>query len=72
MGQPGVEPQSATSLHLSHIVWFSMSEPMFANFCVNCGETDEVPGGFGKLDEPCTKPVGQGGMTLEEWRAAQK
>ena len=72
MGQSGTEPQSATSLHPSHVTRFSVDASSFDYVCVNCDETDQVPGGWGKLAEPCTKPVGQGGITLESWEASQK
>ena len=44
-----------------------MNASRYDEVCVNCGATDQVPGGWGELAEPCSKPVGAGGMTYEEW-----
>lgn len=56
------------SLHPSHVTRLSDAST-FDEICVNCGATDQVLGGWGKLAEPCSKPVGQGGLTYEEWLA---
>lgn len=39
--------------HPSHVLRFSMDASTYDEICVNCGATDEVPGGWGKLAEPC-------------------
>ena len=58
-------------IHKSHETRFSDSS--FYDFvCVNCGYTDEVPGGAGKLARPCKKPVGKGGITADQWYKDQK
>lgn len=54
-------------LHPSHVTRISMDASTYDEICINCGRTDEVPGGWGKLAEPCPKPVGSGGITYEEW-----
>ncbi len=51
---------------LSHVTRLSDAST-FDEVCINCGATDQVPGGWGKLAELCSKPVGKGGITLEEW-----
>lgn len=40
-------------LHPSHQVRVSMDASSYDHVCINCGETDQVPGGWGKLKEPC-------------------
>lgn len=52
--------------HPSHVTRDSDAST-FDEICVNCGATDQVPGGWGQLAEPCPKPVGQGGLTYEQW-----
>ncbi len=54
-------------LHPSHVTRISMDASSYDEICINCGATDEVPGGWGKLVLPCPKPVGEGGMTIEEY-----
>ncbi len=54
-------------MHPSHVTRFSWDASTFDEICVNCGNTDMVPGGWGLLALPCPKPVGQGGITLEEY-----
>ena len=39
--------------HPSHVLRFSMDASTFDEICVNCGAHDEVPGGWGRLAEPC-------------------
>lgn len=39
--------------HPSHVLRFSMDASSYDEICINCGATDEVPGGWGKLAEPC-------------------
>lgn len=48
----------------SHVTRFAFDASTYDEVCVNCGTTD---GHGGKLREPCPKPVGQGGMTIEEF-----
>lgn len=43
------------SLHPSHITRFSDAST-FDEICVNCGATDQVPGGWGQLAYPCGEP----------------
>ena len=57
--------------HPSHVTRFSDASS-FDEVCVNCGATDEVPGGWGKLAKPCPKPPGAGGMTYEEWNRKEQ
>lgn len=41
----------------------------YDEICVNCGAHD----GWGRLAaEPCPKPPGEGGLTYEEWRQADR
>jgi hypothetical protein len=55
--------------HPSHVTRFSWGASTYDEVCVNCGATDQVPGGWGELANPCSKPVGDGGVTLDEyWR----
>jgi hypothetical protein len=44
--------------HPSHVLRFSMSASTYDEICVNCGAHDEVPGGWGKLVEPCPNAPG--------------
>jgi hypothetical protein len=57
-------------IHFSHVTRFSDASS-FDLICVNCSSTDQAIGGWGKLAEPCPKPVGQGGQTYEEWMKAE-
>jgi hypothetical protein len=41
-------------LHPSHVTRFSDASS-FDEICINCGATDEVPGGWGALKKPCPK-----------------
>lgn len=41
-------------LHPSHITR-SSDASTFDEICVKCGATDQVPGGWGRLAEPCPK-----------------
>ncbi len=52
--------------HPSHVTRGSDAST-YDEVCVNCDARDEVPGGWGRLAEPCIKPPGQGGMTYEQW-----
>ncbi len=56
----------------SHVTRFSMGASSYDVVCINCGATDEVPGGWGRLVLPCPKPVEQGGMTLEEYQERER
>jgi hypothetical protein len=49
-------------VHKTHVTRFSMDSSLFDEICINCGETD---GYGGRLKNPCSKPVGQGGITLK-------
>lgn len=42
--------------HPSHVTRISMDASSYDEICVNCGAHDEVPGGWGKLAEPCPNP----------------
>lgn len=57
-GEPASVVNSVVSapsgLHPSHVTRFSDSS-MYDERCVNCGATDQVPGGWGRLAEPCPK-----------------
>lgn len=44
--------------HPSHKTRFSDAST-FDEICVNCGATDEVPGGWGALAKPCPYPNGK-------------
>jgi hypothetical protein len=58
--------------HNSHVTRFSDSS-RFDEICVNCGLTDNA--GLlraSDLTEPCTKPVGSGGKTIEQWQEEDK
>ncbi len=41
--------------HPSHVTRFSDAST-FDEICVNCGAHDEVPGGWGRLADPCPNP----------------
>lgn len=58
--------QSMDRVHPSHVTRDSDASS-FDEICVNCHATNEVPGGPGQLAFPCSKPVGEGGLTYEEW-----
>jgi hypothetical protein len=60
-------------VHGSHVTRMS-DATTFDEICVNCGASDD-PTNLGKtntLDKPCTNPVGQGGMTMEEYNTKDK
>lgn len=42
--------------HPSHLTRTSMDASSYDEICVNCGATDQVPGGWGALAWPCTTP----------------
>ncbi len=48
------EKTSTNKLHPSHVTRFSDASS-FDEICTLCGATDQVPGGWGKLAEPCPK-----------------
>lgn len=41
--------------HPSHVTRFSFDASTWDEMCVNCHATDQVPGGWGKLAEPCPR-----------------
>ncbi len=45
--------KTANGPHPSHKTRISLGASSFDEVCENCGATDEVPGGWGKLAEPC-------------------
>jgi hypothetical protein len=45
------------SKHPSHVTRISMDASTYDEICINCGATDEVPGGWGALARPCTVAV---------------
>ncbi len=57
------------TMHPTHVTRFSWDASTYDVVCVNCGNTDRVPGGWGELSEPCPcvpteKPVDE--MTVTE------
>jgi hypothetical protein len=56
-------------IHSSHVTRFSDSS-LYDEKCVNCGATDSpyTQRGSRTLADPCPKPVGNGGITFEEWK----
>ena len=58
-------------MHPSHVTRFSDAST-FDEICVNCGATDEAPGGWGRLAYPCPNPPNQGGMTQEEYAESER
>ena len=53
--------------HPSHQTRFSFDASTYDEVCELCGNTDKVPGGWGKLAEPCPvvqKPAGETTMRL--------
>ncbi len=54
-------------LHPSHVTRISMDASSYDEICVNCGATDHPTGGWGRLALRCPKPVGEGGITIEEY-----
>lgn len=51
----GQEKAKMSGPHPSHVTRFSDAST-FDEICVNCGATDQVPGGWGKLAYPCPNP----------------
>lgn len=45
--------------HPSHKTRFSWDASTYDEICINCGAHDEVPGGWGRLAEPCPNPEGK-------------
>lgn len=45
--------------HPSHVTRFSFDASTYDEACVNCGATDQVPGGWGDLALPCPNPPPQ-------------
>lgn len=60
---------AAETLHVSHVTRRISDASSFDEICVNCGSTDQVLGGWGRLALPCPNPVGSGGKTLKEYYA---
>ena len=58
--------------HPSHVTRISMHASSFDEICINCSRTDEVLGGWGKLADPCPKPVGKGGITLQTYEKRRR
>lgn len=58
--------------HPTHVTRISFDASSYDEICINCFATDEVPGGWGKLADPCPKPVGAGGITIEEYNDRSK
>ena len=50
--------------HPSHVTRFSWDASSYDVICVNCGATDQVPGGWGELAKPCSA-IPQEQMTEE-------
>lgn len=63
---------SSNGKHPSHVTRFSFDASTWDEICVNCGSTDQVPGGWGDLAKPCPFPPEQGGVTEEEYRSGKK
>lgn len=63
--------QQRETIHESHVIRPSDAST-YDVVCINCNETDQVPGGLGELVNPCPKPVGDGGITLEEWEEKRR
>lgn len=39
--------------HWSHVTRFSFDASTFDEICIYCDATDQVPGGWGRLADPC-------------------
>lgn len=59
-------------LHPSHVTRISMDASSYDEICVNCRATDIATGGWGKLALSCPKPVGKGGITIEEYQKKEE
>ncbi len=57
--------------HPSHKTRMSMDASTFDEICINCGATDQVPGGWGQLAEPCPCP-GTGSKPARDGQAAER
>lgn len=55
-------------MHETHVTRFSFDASTWDEMCVNCHHTDEVPGGWGRLADPCPSP-GVPFKTIEEYNA---
>ena len=55
--------------HTSHVTRISFDASTYDEICINCNHTDQVPGGWGMLAEPCPKPVGKGGITMDQYES---
>ncbi len=58
--------------HPSHVLRFSYYASTYDEICINCGHTDNAPGGWGRLIYQCPKPIGQGGITMEQYAHQQR
>lgn len=58
-------------MHPSHVTRISMGASSYDYICINCGATDQI-GGWGDLARPCSKPVGQGGITIDEYHQEER
>lgn len=54
------------ALHPSHVTRVTIDASSYDEICVNCGETDIVPGGWGNLRLPCAKE-GNPYKTLDDY-----
>ncbi len=63
---------AANGPHPSHVTRMAMDASSYDEKCINCGATDEVPGGWGQLANPCHRPVGSGGLTLQQYYEQEK
>jgi hypothetical protein len=64
--------EASKDKHPSHVTKFCWEASTYDEICINCNNTDQVPGGWGKLANPCPKSVENGGMTLEEYYAKRE
>ena len=46
-----------TGCHPSHVTRISFGASSYDEVCTLCGATDQVPGGWGKLADPCPKAL---------------
>ena len=47
------KPERQTGPHPSHVTRISLDASSYDEICTLCGATDQVPGGWGKLADPC-------------------
>ncbi len=60
-------------LHPSHVTRISMDASSYDEICVNCGATDVVAGGWGKLAEPCpnSQPIERKGDWIQTYTSGR-